>query len=221
MEDSQVDTPHGEVPVSLYGSRSNAGGVMLVAPGAGAGRTHPWIVGIAQRLADAGAFVVTFDYAYRAAGRKAPDRLPKLLDVHESVATWCGAEFGPVTLAGKSMGGRVGGHLASERDFGAAGLVYLGYPLVALGKTDPRPTDHLLGLVEPQLFVSGSRDRMGPIDLISDLAAAVPNGALAVAEGGDHSFVPLKSSGRTVDDALDYAGGAVTAWVADNGIPTG
>jgi hypothetical protein len=43
-------------------------------------------------------------------------------------------------------------------------LIYYGHPLVAMGKTEPRPTDHLDAIRVPQLFMLGGRDRPGPID---------------------------------------------------------
>ncbi len=199
---TSIDTPHGPTDVTVYGSGTRG---VLLAHGAGAGQAHPWIVGLAERTADQGVTVATFDYAYMAAGRKAPDRLPKLLDVHGAVAEWFGVSVDSVKLAGKSMGGRVGGHLVAERGFPASRLVYLGYPLVALGKTEPRPTDHLIGLGLPQVFVSGDRDRLGPIDLVNEVVDSVPDGRLVVIETGDHSLKPLKASGRTLDDSLDIA----------------
>ena len=207
----EIETEHGPVPATVTGT----GGVgVLLAHGAGAPQDHPWMTGMRDRLVDRGLAVMTFNYAYTAQGRKAPDRLPKLLDVHEAAARSFAPRVDRLVLAGKSMGGRVSGHLASERDVAAEGLVYFGYPLVAMGKTDPRPTPHLDTLATPQLFVSGDRDRLGPISLIEELGARVPNGSVVVIEGGDHSFVPLKSTGRTVDDSLDAAADAAAGWIS-------
>jgi hypothetical protein len=170
------------------------------------------MVGMTQRLVARGLPAMTFDYAYMAAGRKAPDRLPKLLDVHEAAAVRLAEDFPHVVLAGKSMGGRVGGHLVADGRFPAVGLAYLGYPLVALGATEPRSTSHIETIEEPQLFVSGDRDRLGPIELVAAVCASVPHGTLVVIEGGDHSFTPLKSSGRTLEDSLDVAANALAYW---------
>lgn len=209
-----IETPHGTVPCSLETpERALVDGLaVLLAHGAGAGQQHPWMVGMTARLIARGLPTMTFDYAYVAAGRKAPDRLPKLLDVHEAVAVWLAEVFPDVVLAGKSMGGRVGGHLVADGRFPAVGLAYLGYPLVALGATGPRSTTHIETIDEPQLFVSGDRDRLGPIDLVAEVSASVPHGTLVVIEGGDHSFTPLKSSGRTIEDSLDLAANALADW---------
>jgi predicted alpha/beta-hydrolase family hydrolase len=96
----------------------------------------------------------------------------------------------------------------AEERFDADGLVYLGYPIVAIGKTEPRDISHLVSIDIPQLFVSGTRDPMGPPDLISAAAARVPDGRYVPIESGDHSLVPLKRSGSTIEDSMS------TAWNA-------
>ena len=103
------------------------------------------------------------------------------------------------------MGGRVGGHVAAEGRFEAAGLVYLGYPIVAMGKTEPRDIAHLATLAVPQLFISGTRDPMGPPHLIAAAAGSVPDGRYIPIESGDHSLVPLKKSGLVLADSMRTA----------------
>ncbi|MGI9584164.1 MAG: alpha/beta hydrolase family protein, partial [Acidimicrobiia bacterium] len=187
----------------------------LLAHGAGAGQDHPWMRAMRHDFAEVGFAVMTFNYAYTEAGRKAPDRLPKLIDVHVSAADHLAGEFPDVVVAGKSMGGRVGGHVVAEQGFAAKGVVYLGYPLVALGKSEPRDVTHLSTIAVPQLFVSGTRDRMGPKELICEVSAAVPDGECFLIEDGDHSLVPLKRTGRTVDDSLNTVAGAVRERIGD------
>lgn len=209
-----IATPRGDVGARVRSPADPSGVGMLLAHGAGAGQSHPWMVGLAQRLAGSGVLVMTFDYAYMEAGRKAPDRLPNLLDVHESAFAVVETMADTIVIGGKSMGGRVGGHLVADDRARPAGIVYYGYPLVAIGKTEPRSTNHLEGVTIPQLFVSGTRDRLGPVDLIGDVATRVPSGTLAVMDSGDHSFVPLKATGLSIDDALDAAVSATNDWLA-------
>lgn len=217
MTTSEVSTGHGVVPLRRWDDGTD-GVPVLVAHGAGAGHDHPWIVGLCTRLAESGCATWSFEYAYLAAGRRAPDRLPKLLDVHADVLASLPVDAGRCVLAGKSMGGRVGGHLVAEREADVAGLVYLGYPLVAIGSSEPRDTRHLRAVERPQLFVSGTRDRMGPLDLLEPVVDAVPDGRLAVIDDGDHSLVPRKATGRTVDDSLDDVVDIMVTWMADRGI---
>lgn len=164
------------------------GPLLLFAPGAGAASTSPWMRAWAARLADLGA-VAPFDYPYRLAGRKLPDRHDVLVAAHrEALARARAADPGrPVVLIGKSMGGRIGCHVAHEEpDVGA--LVCLGYPLRPVGGGPPRDAV-LLALRTPVLFVQGTRDRLCPLDELARVRArmAAPS-ALHVVEGGDHDL---------------------------------
>ena len=47
---------------------------LVLAHGAGAPQTHPWMVGIARALASRGLDVVTFNFLYSEAKRRVPDR---------------------------------------------------------------------------------------------------------------------------------------------------
>ncbi len=213
IEPLTIDTEHGPVSGALAGPGDSDLPAVLLAHGAGAGMAHPWMVQMQDRLATAGARVMTFNYAYTEAGRRSPDRLEKLLDVHEAAAEAIADRAGSAVLAGKSMGGRVASHLVSQGRAETSGMLYLGYPLVAMGKAEPRPTDHLESITAPQLFVSGDRDRMGPIDLIGDVADRLPAAEVVAVPDGDHSFVPRKASGLTLDDSFDLAVREVIQWL--------
>ncbi len=134
--------------------------------------------------------VETFDYDYLREGRKRPDRLPQLIAAHRAAlaAVRAQAEPGtPIFLIGKSMGGRVGCHLALEEK--VAGLICLGYPLCALGDRAKLRDQVLLSLGTPILFVQGTRDKLCPLDLLEPLRTRMtaPN-ELHLVEGGDHSL---------------------------------
>ena len=186
---------------------------VLLAHGAGAGQEHPWVATVAERLAGHGLFVLTFNYRYTEAGRKSPDRLPVLLEVHRAAADALAERCESVVLAGKSMGGRIGSHLAGDDGWPAAGLVYYGYPLVAVGKTEPRPTDHLERIEAPQLFFAGTRDRLGPVDLIERVAGSLPNAAVVIVDDGDHSFKLPKRTGKSNDEVLEEIAAETASWI--------
>jgi hypothetical protein len=96
-----------------------------------------------------------------------------------------------VVLAGKSMGSRVGCHLAVELATTGeppAAIVCFGYPLRA-GATGALRDEVLRGLRTPILFVQGTRDALGPLDQLEEVRAAMaaPT-ALHRVEGGNHSL---------------------------------
>ena len=212
-ETVELKTPVGDVTGVIERPFVVTGPAILLAHGAGLGQEHPWMTSMRRALVDAGHTVMTFDYLYMEQGRRAPDRMNRLLDVHEAAADALREVGGDVVLAGKSMGGRVGSHLVSDGRCDALGLVYLGYPLVAMGKSEARETEHLVAIDVPQLFITGTRDRMGPEHLIADVAASVPDGTAEFIDTGDHSLVPLKKTGRTIDDSIAQSVSAIDEWI--------
>ena len=107
------------------------GPAFLLAPGAGAPSSHPRMRTFARLLETIGP-VHPFDYPYALAGRRRPDPLPKLIEAHRAaLATLRAKHDGPIVLAGKSMGGRVGCHVALVDPVEA--LICFGYPLCGAG----------------------------------------------------------------------------------------
>ena len=159
--------------------------------------------GWARRLAHHGK-VETFDYPYMQKGRRSPDKLPVLLQAHrEALVRACKGHGGRRVLIGKSMGGRVGCHLALEEKVDA--VVCLGYPLKGMGKAGKVRDEVLLALRTKILFVQGTRDNLCPLDLLASVRRKMKaKNELFVVEGGNHSLevtqTVLKSRGVTQQD---------------------
>ena len=148
--------------------------------------------------------VSTFDYPYMLEGRRRPDRLPALIDAHRAALRRARKAGGaPVVLAGKSMGSRVGCHLALEEP-GIPALVCFGYPLVSPGPKKTRRDQVLLALEVPVLFVQGTRDRLCPLDELDAVRARMKTRSeLHVVESGDHSLgVTTKHDQTVANDAI-------------------
>jgi predicted alpha/beta-hydrolase family hydrolase len=164
---------------------------LVLAHGAGAGQTSAFMVRAAAELAARGISVATFDFPYITAKRSAPDRAP-VLEAAWREAIEAGREgLGgvPLFIGGKSMGGRISTHVASQGGAGTiAGLVLLGYPLHPPGQPGKRRDAHLPAIAEPMLFVQGSRDTFGTEDEIRALLPSLQHATLHAIAGGDHSF---------------------------------
>lgn len=202
--------------------------LLLFAPGAGAPSSSRWMVAWRKRLETLGE-VAAFDYPYMLAGRRSPDRPPALIAAHRealaraitTTTTTAGAAVPrAVILIGKSMGGRIGCHLAVEGPgHPIAGLVCLGYPLRAASSGALRD-QVLLALRTPILFVQGTRDPLCPLDDLAAVRARMtaPHD-LYLVEGGDHSLelsaAQRRAAGETQADAdarvLDRIAGFVAA----------
>jgi predicted alpha/beta-hydrolase family hydrolase len=159
----------------------------VFAHGAGAPSSSGWMVAWRDRLATLGD-VVAFDYPYMRAGRKTPDKLPALIAAHRAVLAEVREKAAgrPLFLIGKSMGGRVGCHVALEET--VAGVICLGYPLQS-GSSGAMRDEVLVALRTPILFVQGTRDALCPLDKLAAVRARmIAPSTLLVVEGGDHSL---------------------------------
>jgi len=148
--------------------------------------------------------VQTLDYDYMREGRKRPDRLPQLISAHRAALAAAREKFsGPIFLIGKSMGGRVGCHVALEEKVN--GLICLGYPLCAMGDRTKMRDEVLLALRTPVLFVQGTRDVLCPLDLLEPVRSKMTAmNVLHVVEGGDHSLlVRKKDLGTKTQEEID------------------
>ena len=152
------------------------------------------------RLRTLGA-VKTFDYPYMQGAKRAPDPQPVLIRAHlaavsEAVARHPDHEL---ILIGKSMGSRIGCHVALERP--VARLICLGYPLVAPGNSGKVRDQVLLELETAILFVQGTRDPLCPLEHLSQVRQKMrAPSKLFVVDAGDHSLqvtkTQLKQSGE-------------------------
>jgi hypothetical protein len=178
--------------------------LIVFASGAGSPSTHSWMQNWKRRLSNLGE-VETFDYDYMRTGRKRPDPLRQLIEVHRQTLDRARERHRSEStiLIGKSMGGRIGCHVSLEERVN--GLVCLGYPLCAMGDRTKLRDEVLRAVTAPILFVQGARDSLCPLDLLERVRAEMkaPN-FLHIVEGGDHSLrVPkrlLQASGQTQED---------------------
>ena len=204
----------------FQGPRKGADRAVLLAHGAGADRNAPALVAVADALADVGIPSLRFDYPYKAAGKRAPDR-PAVLDAAtREAAANLGARVGlgpeRLVLGGRSMGGRYCSLVVgAETDpVPALGLLLLGYPLQAMGKPERRRDDHFKRLHRPVLFVSGTRDSLAPRSQLTRSARKVKGPVtLHWLETADHGFRPLKRSGLSTEAVLGDVAETCVTWV--------
>jgi predicted alpha/beta-hydrolase family hydrolase len=206
----------GATTTAISYPAEGARATLVLGHGAGAPQTHPWMVKMATALAGRGVDVVTFNFLYAEAKRRAPDRN----DVLES--TWRAAidavrarGASRMLIGGKSMGGRIATQVAAQGGLPLGGLVLLGYPLHPPGKPAQLRSAHLPRVTVPMLFVQGSRDSFGTPEELRPIVDGLGHGSrLFVVEGGDHSLSLPKSSGKTLDDTLARVADEVVAFIA-------
>ena len=206
---------------SIYaGPKRGAERAVLLAHGAGSDMRAATLARVADALAGARVPSLRFNYPYRDAGRKSPDRAAVL----EAATREAAAELARQTklppqrlvLGGRSMGGRYCSLIVGADDdrVPALGLLLLGYPLHAAGKPDQPRVEHFPRLRVPCVFVSGTRDSLASQDALTDAVKAI-KGPVAMhwLESADHGYRPKKSSGRTVEDVAAEVAEASADWV--------
>lgn len=164
----------------------------LFAHGAGAPKSSAWMLKYFDLLTQI-APVRSFNYDYMELGKKRPDPLPRLIEAHRKALKAGQADLGPnAILIGKSMGGRVGCHLALEEN--VSKVVCLGYPLRSMGKVPKLRDEVLLQMSCPALFVQGTRDNLCPLETLREvLKRRAAKSELFVVESGNHSLQPTKT----------------------------
>lgn len=196
---------------------------VLLAHGAGSDRNARPLVATAEALAAAGIPSLRFDFPYRAAGRKAPDRPPVLLQAVREAAAELSDRTGlppeRLVLGGRSMGGRYCSLAVGDPDdpLPALGLLLLGYPLHPAGRPDNLRVEHFPRVDVPVLFVSGDRDAMAGKDDLEKWAGTIPGPVeFHWLAGGDHGFRVPKSLGGQGEAAVVAEVADVSArWVAE------
>ena len=188
---------------------------LVLAHGAGAGQSSPFMMRTARGLAARGVSAATFDFPYITAGRRVPDRAEVLERAWVEALDEAGRQFGgtPLFIGGKSMGGRMASHLAAAGAGGIAGLVLLGYPLHPPGRPAQRRDAHLPAIGTPVLFVQGRRDTFGTADDIRELLPRLRAATLYEVAGGDLSFKVTGRGAPGADAVLSSVLDAVRDWI--------
>lgn len=186
--------------------------LLVLAHGAGTNQSHPAMVGVATALANAGHGVMTFNYPYSEAGRRGPDRAPKLLECHRAVVDAArGLTGNPPIIGGRSMGGRMATMLAAE-GCDVAGVVCMAYPLHPAGKPDRLRIEHLPSIAVPVLFFQGSRDALSTAELFDMHVRPLELATVIDMEGADHSF---RGKGWTPERVADLVVDEYDAWLTE------
>jgi predicted alpha/beta-hydrolase family hydrolase len=188
----------------------------VFAHGAGAGMAHSFMAAAAQGLAARGIATLRYQFPYMEKGSKRPDP-PAIAHaaVRAAVAEAAKVCAGlPLIAGGKSFGGRMTSQAQAKAPLdGVAGLAFFGFPLHPAGKPSSERAKHLADIKIPMLFLQGTRDALAELSLLKPVIKGLGQRAtLHMAEGADHSFHVLKSSGRNDREVLAEILDAFVVW---------
>ena len=195
---------------------------LILAHGAGAPQTHPFMTAFARGLSSRGLQAITFNFLYKERGRRAPDPGARLEACYRNViAAVRERQSGTdrrLFVGGKSMGGRIASQVvAADTRAGASsgvdGLVLLGYPLHPPGRPEKLRDAHLPAVTAPMLFVQGSRDTFGTPEELRPVLAGCAAAELFVVDAGDHSFKVRGKNAPTEAQIHARLQDAIREWV--------
>jgi predicted alpha/beta-hydrolase family hydrolase len=193
----------------------DARAVLVLGHGAGAGMRHRFMEGMATALGAAGVATLRYQFPYVEAGRRRPDRTPRLVATVRAAARAAEAMAHGLP-GGKSMGGRMTSIAAAEAPLpGVLGLVFLGFPLHRPGDPSDARADHLAGVRLPMLFLQGTRDRLAELDRIERVVRELGDRAtLDVIDDADHGFDVPKRAGVSAEEVYAGMAGSIGRWLA-------
>lgn len=189
----------------------------VLAHGAGAGMTHPFMAAVAAELSDRGIATLRCQFPYMEQGGKRPDP-PKLAHATVRAAVAAAARLAPklpLFAGGKSFGGRMTSQAQALAPLpGVHGLVFLGFPLHPAGKPSRKRGQHLSDVRIPMLFLQGTRDQLAMLDQLEPVCAALGKRAtLRLLADADHSFHVPARSGRKDAQVRAELLDALAAWI--------
>jgi predicted alpha/beta-hydrolase family hydrolase len=205
----------GEVSALLM-RPATARRLLVLAHGAGAGMSHPFMEMLAGELAGVGVATLRYQFPYMEERRRVPDA-PAVLTATVVAAVRAASEAAPglpLLAGGKSMGGRMTSQAAAQRPLnGVRGLVFFGFPLHPPDRPGTKRADHLEKVTIPMLFLQGTRVTFADLKLLRPVCAKIGSRAtLHVIETADHSFHVLKSSGRNDAEVLRELVETTASW---------
>jgi uncharacterized protein len=189
--------------------------LLVLGHGASSNMRTPMMLSIAEALARHGiaTFRDNFPYSENKRGR---DSNPVCVETIRSAvrAAHDAAPDLELLAGGHSFSGRMTTTAASEEPFeDVKGIVLFAFPLHPAGAPDTKRAEHLSNVTVPMLFLSGTRDALGELDLLKATVKSLGKRAkLHLLETADHSFKIQKTKRTITEDVFDEMARVTAEW---------
>jgi predicted alpha/beta-hydrolase family hydrolase len=177
----------------------------------------PMMQSIAEALARQGIATFRYNFPYSENGRGRDSNAVCVETIRSAVtAAHKAAPDLPLLAGGHSFSGRMTTTAASEAPLdGVKGIVLFAFPLHPAGAADTKRAEHLAGVAVPMLFLSGTRDALGELDLLKPTVKKLgKRAALHLLDTADHSFKIQKTKRASTEDVFDEAARVTAEWAA-------
>jgi predicted alpha/beta-hydrolase family hydrolase len=190
---------------------------LVLAHGAGAGMSHPFMEKVATGFGERGIASLRYQFPYMEKGSKRPDS-PAVAHAAVRAAMAEGARRCPglpLLAGGKSFGGRMTSQAQAIAPLpGVRGLIFLGFPLHPPGKPSTERAEHLPHVKIPMLFLQGTRDEFAELDLLEPVVKSLGSlASLHLVAHGDHSLHVPARSGRKASEVMAEVLDTAAAWI--------
>ena len=188
----------------------------VLAHGAGAGMTHPFMAAVAAELAARDIATLRYQFPYMEQKRKKVDRPQIAHSTVRAAVTEARRRLPllPLIAGGKSFGGRMTSQAQAAAPMeGVRGLAFLGFPLHPPGRPSQERAAHLSDINVPILFLQGTRDEFAELEQLRPVCEALGERAtLKLFADADHSFHVPARTGRKDADVRAEVLDALAAW---------
>ena len=199
-----IDVDDGHRVSGLLLAPPRARACYVLAHGAGAGMTHPFMAAVAAELGERDIATLRYQFPYMEQRTKRPDP-PRLAQATVRAAATEAVRLLPnlpLVAGGKSFGGRMTSQAQAASPLpGVRGLAFLGFPLHPAGRPSDERAAHLFDVQVPMLFLQGTRDALADLALLQPLTERLGTRAsLELLQEADHSFhVPARTGRKDAD----------------------
>ncbi len=212
----------GTTVSALYQQAPRASAFLVLAHGAGAGMSHPFMTAVADLLAERGVSTLRFQFPYMEAGSKRPDR-PVTAHAAVRAAVKKAAKLAPALplfAGGKSFwrSDDLPRRRRSSRYRMFVAWCSWGFLFTCPDKPSVDRAEHLLDIRIPQLFVQGTRDALAQPALLRGVVRRLEAGQTLASKRRRPFLRCPGASGRNHQEVLAEIAQVLTTWIKSKNI---
>lgn len=204
---------------SLLIRPDGANWLLVLGHGASTNMRHPTLQTISERLADTGIATFRYQFPYMERGGGGRESQAVALETVRSAVAAAHEAASELSLlvGGHSYSGRMSSLAAADAPLeGVRGLVFFSFPLHPAGRPGTERADHLNDVTIPMLFLSGTRDKLAELNLLTPVCENLGDKAtLHLLDTADHGFKVLKRSRKTAEDVFVEMARVVNTWIGN------